>query len=72
MAGKDEKIAVALVEDTPSVRDNLAELMRESGDFEVIGIYGTLGNITPTWLPRATPAADRPLASRRTLSSSRA
>jgi DNA-binding NarL/FixJ family response regulator len=40
MPNEEEKIRVALVEDTPSVRDNLAELMRESGDFEVIGIYG--------------------------------
>jgi DNA-binding NarL/FixJ family response regulator len=40
MSSKQEKIRVAMVEDTPSVRDNLAELMRESGDFEVVGIYG--------------------------------
>lgn len=37
---KKDKITVALVEDTPSVRDNLAELLREADDLEVMGIYG--------------------------------
>jgi two-component system NarL family response regulator len=35
------KVTVALVEDTPSVRDNLAEMLRESDDFSVLGIYGS-------------------------------
>jgi DNA-binding NarL/FixJ family response regulator len=35
------KITVALVEDTPSVRDNLAEMLRDTEDFEVLGIYGS-------------------------------
>ena len=35
------KVTVALVEDTPSVRDNLAEMLRDSDDFAVLGIYGS-------------------------------
>lgn len=35
------KVTVALVEDTPSVRDNLAEMLRDSDDFSVLGIYGS-------------------------------
>src|SRR5690349_1066262 len=38
---KPDKITIALVEDTPSVRDNLAEMMRETEDLEVCGIYGS-------------------------------